>query len=87
MSKPRITICMGSSCFARGNERNLEFCEEFLAAHGLQDEVDVELGGSLCTGNCAEGPIVMVDDRKYTHVDRGLMGDILGSLFLEGGEK
>ena len=31
MSKPKITICMGSSCFARGNEKNVEFCEEFLA--------------------------------------------------------
>ena len=35
MDKPKITICMGSSCFARGNERNLAACEEFLAANGV----------------------------------------------------
>lgn len=81
MDKPQITICMGSSCFARGNARNLEITEEFLAARGLQDEVDVELGGSLCTGNCAEGPVVIVDGRVYTRVDRGAMADILASLF------
>lgn len=83
MARPKITICMGSSCFARGNEANLTFCEEFLAAHGLQDEVDVDLSGSLCTGNCASGPVVIANDRVYTKVDRGVMGDILNELFTE----
>ena len=81
MDKPTITICMGSSCFARGNEKNLAVCEEFLAARGLRDEVDVELGASLCTGNCAQGPIVMVDGKTYTNVDRGVMLDIMDGLF------
>lgn len=81
MGKPQITICMGSSCFARGNARNLEIAEEFLASRGLQEEVDVELGGSLCTGNCAEGPIVIVDGHVHTRVDRGSMVDILAALF------
>ena len=81
MDKPKIVICMGSSCFARGNERNLAFTEEFLESRGLKDEVDVELEGSLCTGCCAEGPVVIVDGRRYTRVDRGAMGDILSQLF------
>ena len=81
MDRPRITICMGSSCFARGNEKNLAVCEEFLAARGVRDEVDVELGASLCTSNCAKGPIVMVDGKTYTNVDRGVMLDIMNDLF------
>ena len=81
MSKPKITICMGSSCFARGHEKNVEFCEEFLAARGLRDDIDVELGASLCTGNCAQGPVVIVDGRTYTNVDRGVMKDILERTF------
>ena len=52
---------MGSYCFARGNEKNVSCCEKVLAARGLRDEVDVVLGASLCTGNCADGPIVLVD--------------------------
>lgn len=79
--KPKITICMGSSCFARGNERNLAACEEFLAAHGLQEDVDIELVGSLCTGNCANGPVVIVDGKVYTKVDRGRMIDVLKEIF------
>ena len=81
MGKPTITICMGSSCFARGNEKNVALCEEFLAEHGLRDEIDVELGASLCTGNCAQGPIVIVDGKTYTNVDRGVVRGILVRTF------
>jgi len=74
---------MGSSCFARGNEKNVEACERFLAERGLKDEVDVELGASLCTGNCSNGPVVIVDGKTYTHVDPLVMRDILNKVFPE----
>ena len=85
MAKPKIVICMGSSCFARGNEKTVEACENFLAAHGLKDEVDVDLGASLCTGNCADGPIVVVDGKIYKHVDPLVMRDILEATFPQKG--
>ena len=81
MSRPCITICMGISCFARGNEKNVALCEKFLAARGLRDEVDVVLGASLCTGNCADGPIVIVDGKVYKQVDEGVMVGLLERLF------
>ena len=87
MSRPCITICMGSSCFARGNEKNVAYCEKFLAARGLRDEVEVVLGASLCTGNCAQGPIVIVDGNVHTQVDEGVMSDILNRLFPAETEK
>ena len=43
--------------------------------------MDVVLGASLCTGNCAEGPIVIVDGKVHTQVDEGVMSDILEELF------
>lgn len=81
MSKPKIVICMGSSCFAHGNEKTVEACESFLEERGLKDEVDVDLGASLCTGHCAEGPVVVVDGKVYTHVDPLVMRDILEKIF------
>ena len=81
MAKPNIVICMGSSCFARGNEKTVEACESFLAERGLKDEVDVDLGASLCTGRCAEGPVVVVDGKVYTRVDPLVMRDILEKIF------
>ncbi len=58
-----------------------------LAARGLRDEVDVVLGASLCTGNCAQGPIVIVDGKVHTQVDEGVMSDILNRLFPAETEK
>lgn len=78
---PRIVICVGSSCFARGNERNVAFAEKWLGERGLRDDVDVSLSGCLCTGNCARGPVVSVDGKTYAQVDEGVMRDILTSLF------
>lgn len=83
MSKPKMVICLGSSCYARGNAKNLETIENFLAERHLEDEVDIDLSGGLCTGNCADGPIVLVDDRVYKQVDPGAIRDILLSLFPE----
>lgn len=79
--RPTITICMGSSCFARGNEKNVALCEKFLAARGLRDDVDVELGAALCTGNCAQGPIVIINGKVHTGVDPLVMQDLLERTF------
>ena len=78
---PKIVICVGSSCFARGNEKNVAFTEKWLGERGLRDDVDFSLSGCLCTGNCALGPVVTVNGKTYEHVDEGVMRDILASLF------
>ncbi|HBJ95784.1 MAG TPA: electron transport complex protein RnfG [Lentisphaeria bacterium] len=83
MAKPKITVCIGSSCFARGNELNVEVIQKYLEEHHLKDEVDLELQGALCQGRCADGPIVVVDDQIYTKVDRGVMLDLMKKLFPE----
>ena len=37
----KISICMGSSCFARGNAINLKTIEEYIAKNNLEAEIDV----------------------------------------------
>jgi NADH:ubiquinone oxidoreductase subunit E len=78
---PEITICMGSSCFARGNEKNLEIIEQFLAERQLEDEVNLQLGCSLCRGNCSIGPNIKINDLEYHKVDPGMMYEILKKYF------
>mgnify|MGYP000880654932 FL=1 len=41
-----IKICMGSSCFARGNHKNLDILEEFVENHNL--DIDIQLIESRC---------------------------------------
>ena len=77
MAKPKIVVCLGSSCFARGNEENIRVVEAYLNENSYQDEVDVELSGSLCQGHCADGPVVIVNDQLHTRVDAGVMLEIL----------
>ncbi len=83
MDKVKMVICIGSSCFARGNAENVRITEEFLAKRGLSDGVDIDLSGGLCTGNCSDGPIVIVNDKVYKHVENGVMQDILNHYFPE----
>jgi len=79
--KPKLTICMGSSCFARGNEENLKLIERYLDSHKLRDEVDLVLGCSLCQNACSGGPNIDVDGKRYGKVDKGVALDILKGLF------
>ena len=58
---PVITVCMGSSCFSRGNEKNLALIEQFITDHALDS--NVELAGSLCEDYCTRGPIVKINDK------------------------
>jgi NADH:ubiquinone oxidoreductase subunit E len=74
-----IVICMGSSCFARGNARNVELAEAFLDAHP-EIEARVDLRGGLCCDRCADGPNVVVDCTVHTRVDEPAMRAILDGL-------
>lgn len=77
--KSKITICMGSSCFSRGNQANLDILEAYIANHNLQ--ADIDLVGSRCEKKCAAGPLITIDGQSYTQVDAGTLRDILKKKF------
>lgn len=72
----QVTLCMGSSCFARGNNRNLEVARTYLAAN-RQCEC-VKLSGHLCEGMCKNGPNVLIGGRLYHQVDPVALVSLLG---------
>lgn len=76
-----ITICMGSSCFARGNERNVRTIQEFIHGHGI--EAKVELTGSRCQNCCANGPRMLVDGVPYEQVDWEKLTGILNRILVD----
>lgn len=63
----KITVCMGSSCFARGNDKNLEFIENYIKENGLNAQI--ELSGTRCEGKCATGPNIIINGVEYHEVD------------------
>ncbi len=74
----KITICMGSSCFARGNDRNLEFIENYIKDNGL--EAEIELSGARCEGKCATGPNIYINGVEYNEVDEDKIREILSAV-------
>ena len=73
-----IVVCMGSSCFARGNEQNLAIIEAFVKANKIN--ANIELAGSRCEGKCADGPNLIVDGIAYDKVDENKLTEILNNL-------
>ncbi len=69
----KISICMGSSCFARGNQRNLEVIEQYQQAHQLE----IELRGCRCEGECCSGPNIRIDGKLFSGIDEGTLIDLL----------
>ncbi|MDC7223426.1 MAG: (2Fe-2S) ferredoxin domain-containing protein [Spirochaetales bacterium] len=61
--KVEVTLCMGSSCFSRGNEKVLSFLEDYIEEAGLVKTI--LLRGEHCMGDCASGPVISVDGKKY----------------------
>jgi NADH:ubiquinone oxidoreductase subunit E len=75
MRKVKVELCMGSSCFARGNSQALANLESYIAEHHLEDRV--ELIGHLCLGSCAQGPNIKVDGVPYSGIHSECVVDLL----------
>lgn len=80
-SEKPITICMGSSCYARGNVYNIEIIQSWLRQHGLDTEIKVV--GTLCEGQCRQGPIVKIGSTVYRGVTSSSILEILAHEFME----
>ena len=73
-----ITVCMGSACFARGNEQNLAFIESYIKEKKIN--ANIILSGSRCEGRCAEGPNIIVNGVEYSKIDENKIEEILKEL-------
>jgi len=67
MEKLVVELCLGSSCFARGNFQTLQALEAYLKEEVLSDQV--ELAGHLCLGNCSKGPNLRIGNETYSGLD------------------
>ncbi len=70
-----ITVCMGSSCFGKGNSSNAEYVTRFIEEHNLQNSVEVS--GCLCCNACARGPNIKINDKLISGVSEQTVADII----------
>jgi NADH:ubiquinone oxidoreductase subunit E len=65
-TKIEIRICLGSSCFARGNKKMVQVVQQFLKLYHLEERVIFH--GAHCFGRCGEGPMIQIGD-NIEHTD------------------
>ena len=73
-----IKVCMGSACFAKGNQENLEYIKEFIEENGL--DAKIKIIGSLCENKCSVGPRIYIDDKEHLQVTKGDLMQLLEEL-------
>lgn len=76
--KHEIKVCMGSSCFARGNLENLNYIETYIKNNEI--EANIELIGALCEEKCASGPHIYINGKNYDEVNEEKLQTILEEL-------
>jgi NADH:ubiquinone oxidoreductase subunit E len=65
--KKEVVICLGSSCFARGNKQLVKIVNDYLRDRDLLNEV--RFHGQRCFGECAAGPSMKLDGILLEQMD------------------
>jgi NADH:ubiquinone oxidoreductase subunit E len=83
-STVEIVVCLGSSCFARGNSENLAIINQHMQTHGLN--ASVRLVGKLCQDQCKLGPNLTIGGELYHNVTAARLRELLQQLQAPTGE-
>ena len=73
-----IKVCLGSSCYVRGNDKTLAFLENYISQN--KKDISIELLGCRCTNSCQDGPNIFINDKKYPHPSQDELIQILEKL-------
>ena len=65
VGKKHVQVCRGTSCYVQGAPQILEAIEKRLGIKAGETAKDLEysLGTIGCTGTCARGPCMMINDK------------------------
>ncbi len=74
-----MQICLGSSCFSRGNKDVVMFIKEYLKKNHLDDKVIFK--GSRCMGGCSNGPNLNINGTNIEGVTVSKIEGILEKEF------
>jgi len=73
-----IVVCLGSSCFARGNSAHLAAIKEYVQGHGLNARI--RLTGKLCQDECKQGPNLAIAGTHHHSVTAASLRELLEQL-------
>lgn len=70
-----INLCLGSSCYSRGNREILDTLEQIIQEQHLEDRVSLK--GAHCLGQCSKGPVILINQQQYKKLHPSCIRDIL----------
>ena len=70
-----VIICLGSSCFARGNKELTRSIQKFIRQWNLTDKVNFK--GNHCFEECHQGPNLRIGGKIYHEVNNDNLQDFL----------
>ncbi len=73
-----IVVCLGSSCFARGNSEILAALQQYVQSKGLK--TPVRLAGCLCQDQCKQGPNLKVGSEFHHNITAARLRELLQQL-------
>lgn len=79
--KAEIEICLGSSCFSRGNKKLVHWIKAYLDERMLNDRVVFR--GAHCFDACASGPSMRLGGTFFYHLDEEKLQGILDDWFAQ----
>ena len=74
-----VVICLGSSCFARGNKQLVKIVNDYLRDRNLLNEV--RFHGERCFGQCAVGPSLKLNRVIKERLDEETVIAVLDEFF------
>ncbi|HOO98792.1 MAG TPA: (2Fe-2S) ferredoxin domain-containing protein [Bacteroidales bacterium] len=74
-----MQICLGSSCFSRGNRDLVMFIRDYLKKNHLEDRIVFR--GARCMGHCSNGPNLTINGKLFENVALADIESILESEF------
>jgi NADH:ubiquinone oxidoreductase subunit E len=77
--KIEMQICLGSSCFSRGNRDVVAYIREYLRKNHLEDKIIFR--GARCMNLCSNGPNLKINDRIIEEVTLSKIENLLEKEF------
>lgn len=79
-NKPyEIVICLGSSCFSRGNKQTLRKISEYIKRYQLEDKVHFH--GNHCFSDCDKGPVLKINGNIHEFITPENVNGLLNEYF------
>lgn len=70
-----VVICLGSSCFARGNKKLLKIIQEYIKDNHLEEKILFK--GNHCFNKCNKGPNLKIGEKVFEQITESNLFDIL----------